>query len=178
MTSNEPITSIRSALIEQYGAALKTLSNIIEKCPDSLWESESTGLPFYKIIYHVLYFLDCYLSRTKEERAAFKPRYDFAEDFSISKENFGAIYWKRALTKDECNVYLAELREKAQKLFDDVSLSELGSEPIFEWHGSSFLGSLIYDLRHIMLHIGALQGRLRMNGIDEHFWVSKSPLLF
>ncbi|MHA1948004.1 MAG: DinB family protein [Candidatus Hodarchaeales archaeon] len=177
MNSNESITIIRGALIEQYGAALKTLSILIEKCPNSLWESESYGPPFYKIIYHILYFVDCYLSRTKEERAAFKPRFDFAEDFSISKENFGSIYWKKELTKDECILYISEMRAKAQKFFDEISLNELTSEPIFEWHGSSLLGSLIYNIRHIMLHIGALQSRLRMNDVDEHFWVSKSLLV-
>ena len=176
MNYNESVVIIQDALIEQYGAAIKTLSNIVEKCPDSLWESESTGIPFYKIVYHILYFIDCYLSRTKEERTAFKPRYEFAEDFSISKENFGTKYWKRAVTKEECNLYISEMKVKAQKLFSNISLEELTSEPIFEWHGSSFLGSLIYNLRHIMLHIGALQGRLRRNGIKEHFWVSKSAL--
>jgi hypothetical protein len=176
LNSNESIAIIQGALIEQYGAALMTLSNLIEKCPDSLWESEATGPPFYKIVYHILYFIDCYLSRTKEEREAFKPRFEFAEDFAISKENFGTKYWKRALTKDECNLYISEMKTKAQKLFGDISIEELTSAPIFEWHGSSLLGSLIYDLRHIMLHIGALQGRLRANGVEEHFWVSKSSL--
>jgi hypothetical protein len=177
LNSNESITIIQGALVEQYGAALKTLSNIVEKCPDSLWKSETNGPPFYKIIYHILYFVDCYLSRTKEERAEFKPRFEFAEDFSISKENFGSIYWKKPLTKDECNLYLSEMKVKAQNFFSKISLDELISEPIFEWHGSSLLGSLIYNIRHIMLHIGALQGRLRMDGVDEHFWVSKSSLV-
>lgn len=176
MNSANSISGIRGALVEQYGAAIKTLNNIIDKCPDSLWEDESNGFAFYKIIYHILYFFDLYFCRTKEERAAFRPRFDFAEDFSISKENFASIYWEKALTKDECLLYLSEIRNKANKFFKDVSMVELISDPIFEWHGSSLLGSLMYNLRHIMLHVGALQGRLRMKGFEERLWVSKSPI--
>ncbi|MHA2328993.1 MAG: hypothetical protein ACXACR_10785 [Candidatus Hodarchaeales archaeon] len=174
--STNSILVIQGALIEQYGAALKMLNNIIDKCPDSLWEDESTGPSFYKIIYHILYFVDSYLSRTKEERAAFKPRFEFAEDFGISKKNFAPEYWKKVLSKEECNLYLSELRHKAQVLFDHVSIPDLVSESIFEWHGSSLLGSLIYNIRHIMLHVGALQGRLRLNGFEERLWVGKSAL--
>ena len=177
MTSKDTIIVIQDALVEQYGAAFKTLSNIINKCPNSLWEDESKNPSFYKIIYHILYFADLYLSRTKEERSAFKPRFEHAEDFSISKENFGSAYWKKPLTKEECNSYLSEIRNKAQVFFKQVSISELISEPIFDWHGSSLLGSLIYDIRHIMLHIGALQGRLRLAGIEEHLWVGKSEII-
>ncbi len=177
LKSNDSIIVIQATLVEQYGAALKTLNNIINKCPDSLWEDESNGPPFYKIIYHILYFTDLYLSRTKEERTAFRPRFEFAEDFSISKENFAHVYWEKVLSKEECVLYLSEIRDKAQIFLNHVTITELVSEPLFEWHGSSLLGSLFYNIRHIMLHIGALQGRLRMNGFDEKLWVSKSAIV-
>jgi hypothetical protein len=175
--SKDSIIVIRDALVEQYGAAFKTLDNIIDKCSDSLWKDDSNGPPFYKIIYHILYFADLYLSRTKEERSTFKPRFEFAEDFSISKENFGSAYWKKPLSKEECNLYLSEIRSKAHVFFQQVSIAELISEPLFEWHGSSLLGSLIYNIRHVMLHIGTLQGRLRLNGFEEKLWVTKSEIL-
>ena len=177
MSSKDTILVIRDALVQQYGAAFKTLSNIISKCPNSLWEDESKGPSYYKIIYHILYFADLYLSRTKEERSAFKPRFEFAEDFSISKENFASTYWKKPLSKEECNLYLSEIINKAQIFFEQISITELISEPLFEWHGSSLLGSLIYNIRHIMLHVGALQGRLRLGGIEEKYWVGQSEIL-
>jgi hypothetical protein len=176
LNSTNSIKIIQDALSEQYGAALKMLSNIIENCPTSLWEDESHGPAFYKIIYHVLYFLDLYLSRTKEERSAFKPRFDFAEDFGISKKNFAPEYWKKPLSKAKAILYLSELRDKAVNFLNQVSIPELTSESVFEWHGSSLLSSLIYNNRHIMLHIGALQGRLRMNGVEERMWVGKSAI--
>jgi hypothetical protein len=174
LTSTEYIVIIRTALSEQLGAAIKMVDNIIVKCPEPLWMDESAGPAFYKIVYHILYFIDVYLSRSKDESDAFQPRFDFAEDFGISKENFADKYWKKALSKAECQLYLSEIRIKAQKLINDVTSEELVSTPIFHWHGSSFIGSLIYNIRHIMLHIGALQGRLRMNGVEERFWVGAS----
>jgi len=177
LKSNDSINVIQDALVEQYGAAFKMLSNIIDKCPDPLWDDETNGPAFYKIIYHILYFADLYMSGTKEERSTFKPRFEFAEDFSISKENFASINWGKALSKEECNLYLSEIRDKQQIFFNQLSMTELMSEPVFEWHSSSLLGSLIYNIRHIMLHIGALQGRLRMNGFEKQLWVSKSAIV-
>jgi hypothetical protein len=166
-----------NSLVEQYGAAFKTLENIITNCPEDLWENTSKGPPFYKIIYHTMFFIDLYRSSTQEERTSFTPRFEHAEDFRNSKENFHPSEWKDALSKNELLDYLSYIRINEQKRIENLTLHRLISEPIFEWHGSTILSSMIYNLRHIMLHIGALQGRLRMHGCEERYWVSQSPIL-
>ena len=158
---------IFTALEEQYGAAFKTLENIINFCPDEIWINSPNTPPIYGVVNHILYFVDLYFSKSKEERERYKPKFPDEQD---------DMYMKRTLEKTDLLEYIKEMRSKAKKLFSTMTLEELQSESVFEWHGSSRLSSLLYNLRHIMLHIGALQVRLRHYGVDEKFWISKADL--
>ncbi|MHA2097023.1 MAG: hypothetical protein ACW98F_20645 [Candidatus Hodarchaeales archaeon] len=168
---------IKHGFLEQYGAAFKTLEKIIDLCPENLWMDLSTGPEMYKIIYHILYFADFYLSENKIERESFTPRFSHAEDFGTSKENFHPKEWERPLLKSEIKEYLKEIRIRAQNRLNNLNSETLTESSVFEWHGSSKCGSLIYNLRHMMLHIGALQARLRISGVEGRFWVSQSTIL-
>jgi hypothetical protein len=48
---------IRSALKSQYHAALETLREAIEKCPDSMWDEPADRSPaFWRVAYHTLFY--------------------------------------------------------------------------------------------------------------------------
>lgn len=177
MNNKETNKIILNALIEQYGAAIKTLEKIINICPDDFWVDSENGPAFYKVVYHILYFMDLYRSATKEESQSFKPRFDTAEDFGTSKVNFHPSEWSSILSKEEILGYISELKIKEQERFDNLKIDDLTKESIFDWHGSSLLSSILYNLRHIMLHIGALQARLRIHGVEERYWVGKSLII-
>ena len=49
---------MRAALAGQFGAAIGTLREAIQHCPDTLWDDRSDGAPFWQIAYHTLYWLD------------------------------------------------------------------------------------------------------------------------
>jgi hypothetical protein len=173
----EKLEIILNSFLEQYGAAFKAVEKIINLCPDNLWTELKSGPEFYKIIYHILFFADIYLSSSKEESDSFSPRFNHAEDFRVSKENFHPKEWEKPLSKSELLEYLNDVRIKAQKRIENLSIEQLVSESVFEWHGSSQSSSLIYNLRHIMLHVGALQARLRIDGVGGRFWVSQSSII-
>jgi len=158
---------IFTALEEQYGAAFKTLENIINFCPDEIWINSPNKPPIYGVVNHILYFADLYFSKSKEERESYKAKFPDEKD---------DLHMKRTLEKNDLLKYIREMRSKSKNLFSTMTLEQLQGESVFEWHGSSLLSSLLYNLRHIMLHIGALQVRLRHYGIDEKFWVSKAVL--
>jgi uncharacterized damage-inducible protein DinB len=151
------------------------LDQIIDFCPDIIWTDTPNGPPIYKVVYHILYFVDLYFSKSQEERESYTMRYPEQENFNITKEIFDPSNVK-SLTKFELKDYISDLKAKGKEWFETLSISDLEDEPIFEWHGSTLLSSLLYNLRHIMLHIGALQARLRQLGVDEQFWISKHPL--
>jgi hypothetical protein len=53
---------MRAAIGGQLGAAINTLREAIEQCPDTLWDDRSEGAPFWQIAYHTLVCLDMYSS--------------------------------------------------------------------------------------------------------------------
>ena len=53
---------MRSAIGGQFGAAINTLREAVEHCPDTLWDDRSEGAPFWQIVYHTLFCLDMYSS--------------------------------------------------------------------------------------------------------------------
>lgn len=176
MNDLETTRILVKGFLEQYGAAFKALEKIINICPDEFWEDLTNGPELYKIIYHTLFFTDLYLSSTKDESEDFNPKFSHAEDFRSSKENFHPKEWERSLSKNEIMSYLKDLKVKGRKRIEDLTIEQLVTNSLFNWHGSSLLSSLLYNLRHIMLHIGALQVRLRIYGVEERFWVSQSPI--
>ena len=62
-------TTLRTALWEQFGAAIDMLENALVACPSMLWQEhlwiDSEGLDygtFWDITYHTLSWLDLYLT--------------------------------------------------------------------------------------------------------------------
>ena len=162
-------SQLTQAISEQYGAALKMLEETVTKCDEGLWQTtdKDTDTVISQVIYHTLFFVDFYLSKNKTERETFKGKYgDDGESFHEPNKFY---------TKEQLTTYLQEIKEKADKRFNDLTIQELNGESVFEWHGSSVLSSLLYNLRHIMLHVGALHVRLNAVGEIPLRWVSKTP---
>jgi hypothetical protein len=81
------------------------------------------------------------------------------------------------ISPEEMKRYIKDLYFRAQTGFQSITLDLLTSDPIFEWHGSSLSSSLMYNRRHIMVHIGVLQARLLAHGVDEKSWKSFSSTI-
>lgn len=162
-----PDNQIMIAISEQYGAALKMLEDTIVECDEGLWQDSNRDTVISQVIYHTLFFVDFYLSKNEDEREIFKGKYgDDGQSFHEPNKIF---------TKDQLTTYLQEIKEKADKRFNDLTIQMLNDESVFEWHGSSVLSSLLYNLRHIMLHVGALHVRLNAVGQQALRWVNKFP---
>ncbi|MFW9853488.1 MAG: DinB family protein [Candidatus Thorarchaeota archaeon] len=161
------MVQISNSLKEQYGAAFKTLENIINSCPDEIWVDSPSKPPIFGVVHHTLFFVDLYFSKTKEERTNYKPRFPDDKD---------DLFMENPLSKEDLLKYIDDMKNKAKEWLSDMTSEALGKAPVFEWHGSTLLSSLLYNLRHIMLHIGALQVRLRHQGVKEKFWVSHATL--
>ena len=166
MAINETDQKISTAIHEQYGAAIEMLENVIIKCPEEVWDDSRQGPPFWQVAYHTMFYLDWYLSSSKEERESFKPDYE-TEFRVLDSKPEGSLDRKQILT------YLMKIKLKAKRRLETVTTKELKQPAFFEWHGSSILSSLFYNLRHVMLHVGALNSRLLRKGIKLDNWVSQ-----
>jgi len=162
------IKILSDAINEQYGAAIGMLEQNLIKCPDEVWDDRTSGPPFWHIAYHVMWFLDWYLSDSKKARYSFKSK--FGDESSQLKDLNTAPGIK--LTRDQLLDYLSGITEKAKNRFENLTSDELIQPSVFEWHGNSVFSSLLYNLRHLMLHVGALNLRLHEKGVKLDNWVS------
>ena len=163
MTNTSPLIQ---GLAEQYGAGLKMVQQIIEKCDDNLWNDYNREVVINQVVYHIIDSTDFYLSKNKEEVDSYKPKLG-QDDGTFHDPNL-------KFTKQQLLDYLEVIKEKATEKFDNLTLTDLDGKPLFDWHGTSVLGSLLYNLRHIMLHVGALHVRLNEVGKEPLNWVSKT----
>lgn len=158
-------TQIMQAISEQYGAALKMLENTIVECDEELWQDSKTDTIISQVIYHTLYFVDFYLSKNEVERDSFDGKY--GDDVDTFHEP------NRLFTKEQLTTYLHEVKDKVEKRFKELTIQELNGPPLFEKQGSSKLSNLLNDLRHVMLHVGALHVRLNAVGKRPLQWISR-----
>ena len=56
----------RASMIGQYEAAIATLSQCADLCPDELWNRPVAKHPFCESIFHALFFGDLYLGQNVE----------------------------------------------------------------------------------------------------------------
>ena len=158
------------AIKEQYGAAIAMLKKNLKICPKEVWDDRTSGPPFWHVAYHVMWFLDWYLSDSKKAREAFRSK--FGEEPSRHLNELP----KLTLTQTQLLDYLSDIKEKAKKRFENLTSEELLQSSVFEWHGNSVLSSLLYNLRHLMLHIGALNLRLHRKGVKLENWVNNQRI--
>ena len=164
------IKIIKSALNEQYGAAIEMLRINLKSCPKEVWDDRTSGPPFWHVAYHAMWFLDWYLSDSYGTRESFKSKFgDASQHFEqLTVDNIKDV----VLTPEQLIEYLSEIKEKTKTRFDNLTSETLTHASVFDWHGNSVLSSLLYNLRHVMLHIGALNLRLHREGVKLDNWVT------
>ncbi|MFX1452743.1 MAG: DinB family protein [Promethearchaeota archaeon] len=158
------------AINEQYGAAIGMLEINLESCPEEVWDDRSEGPPFWHVAFHVMWYLDWYLSDSLEARKSFKSKFGKKSSQYLNQEP------EITLTRSQLLDYLSDIKEKAKNRFKDLTSDEIIIPSIFEWHGNSILSSLLYNLRHLMLHIGALNLRLHRKGVKLENWISNKRI--
>jgi hypothetical protein len=164
---------IRSALKSQYHAAVKTLQEVIEKCPEAIWNDPSDDAArFWRVAYHTLFYTHFYL---QQDQSAFTPwsrHRDEAQVLgSVSLEIERPPKACEPFTRDELLEYCNECDGMIDAAVDalDLSAPQCG----FPWYKMPTLEHQIVNIRHIQHHAAILSNRLRRSaGIDVD-WVDK-----
>ena len=175
MTEHPMDTMWRTALWRQFGAAIDTLDNALEACPDALWTQRLWRTPpppwfpprfaeFWYVTFHALTWLDLYLSGVPEE--AFTPPAPFAQGMLDSREALP----ERPYTKEELHAYLASLRQKCRATLvalTDERARQPCEYPWTEGKAVSFLELQLYNLRHVQEHAAQLSLLLGQHAISD-----------
>ncbi len=172
----------RTALWQQFGAAIDMLENALVACPSTQWQGRLWSAPsdhslppefaeFWYIAYHTLFWLDLYLSGSREE--------DFAPPapFSWAELDPAWVLPARPYTKEELHAYLAATRRKCHTTLvalTDEQARQTVEYPWMEGQAASFLELQLYNMRHVQEHAAQLNLFLGQNARDSASdWVSQ-----
>jgi hypothetical protein len=173
----------RTTLWQQFGATIDMLENALVACPTPLWKERLWRDPpdhllppefaeFWYIAYHTLFWLDLYLSGSREEE--FAP----PAPFTRAELDPAGVPPERPYTKEELHAYLAATRRKchAQLLrLPDERARQAVEYPWAQGQTVSFLELQLYNMRHVQEHAAQLNLFLGQNSINgASAWVPRA----
>ena len=173
----------RTALWQQFGAAIDMLENALLACPSTYWnrrlwsDHSNSSLPpesaaFWYITYHTLFWLDLYLTNSSEEGFAPPP------PFTTFELEPAGEFPEQPYSREELHSYLVHLRKKCQTTIAGLSEEQAHQQVDFPWiEGKpvSFLELLLYTMRHVQEHGTQLNLFLGQNGIPgASDWVPRA----
>ena len=156
--------SLKTILWKEFGAAIDMLENAVAACPESRWKDNSK---FWYNAYHVIFFLDYYLT---EEEEKFHP----PAPFTLSEFNAEGEMPERVYDKSELITYIRYCREKCRKLISELTDENMQKRFINKYRNYSRLEIIIYNMRHVQHQAGQLNLLLRQNGNEPPDWVSQT----
>lgn len=159
---------IRSALKSQYHAALKTLREAIEKCPDAMWNDlADDAVPLWRVAYHALFFAHFYL---QQDRGGFKPWARAQAD--AHWESLDGPKVSNGFTRADLMEYWQVCDGMIDQGVDALNLS--ASQCGFPWYQMGTLEHQMVNIRHIQHHAAMMACRLRMAAGISIDWVGRA----
>lgn len=163
----------KTIIWDQFGAAINTLEDDLNACPDELWRErlyDEPRLPgiteFWYIAYHTLFWLDYYLSDSFKGFAPPAP-------FTMSEFDPAGQLPERVFTKAELQAYLEHSRSKCRARLEALTDEQL-MRIIPEWPKMTVAGSMFYNMRHVQDHAAQLSLFLAQKVGSGPGWVSKA----
>ena len=159
----------RQVIQSQYRAALTMMRQVIEKCPDSLWNDTQVKNRFWQVAYHALFYTHLYAQVSEK---TFQPWEHHRDEY----EMMGPPPWApdkepasgEPYTKDDVLAYIDFCEGQTANW---INALDLDGPSGFSWLPFNKLELQFYSIRHLMMHVGELAGRLGdQEGIDVD-WV-------
>ncbi len=161
----------------ELGAAFEMLSNAIENANDDVWNNLGDKRRFWNIAYHTIYFCDIYLSDFDTDVKNVEEQYRlpaYLEKWAESYD-FDEIH-EPVIPKDVLQRFLEETRSKLRYRFAKGIVKNQIEEKTTSWLKMSKGTVLLYNMRHIMQHIGHLNDILRKHGLPTSGWLASVPI--
>jgi hypothetical protein len=165
----------KTALRQQFEAALDMLENALRACPDQLWHvrlwddgSQQAGFSeFWNIAYHTLFWLDLYLSGSAEGFAPPQP-------FTLDELDPAGELPDRPYSRDELLAYLEHARTKCRWTIDSLTNKKEQELCKFPWGQLTLAGLLLDNLRHVQEHTAQLNMLLGQKINWAPGWVARA----
>jgi hypothetical protein len=147
----------------QYGACFDMLRDLIERCPEEVWNKQEEGVPFWQQVYHTLTAVDFYLSESPD--ASRKWISDDGQADELDKAS------SVVLSREKMIEYLDFVAKKFEEFVKDLEAGGLDASNPFPWAGPTVAHRMFYNLRHAQHHLGWMASMLRRNGVEPADWI-------
>jgi hypothetical protein len=156
----------RSGIRQQFHAAIDMLANAIEACPESVWSGPAPRA-FWYLAFHVLFFLDLYLSGVDE------PQFRPPPPFGLTELEPGFVPPERIYRKDELLGYVEHCRKRLDTVMAAMTEAWAANPCPIPYRAMSNGELLLYNMRHVQHHAAQLNMLLRQRTNSAPDWVSK-----
>ena len=156
--------------ISQYHAALQTLEDCIDHCPNEQWIGKVANHSFSESAFHALFFADVYLSQDLDELKNQAFHNQHAAEFGDYEELENKIpenTYTKAFMKD----YVNYCRRKVDSVLGNESEDSLKAKSKIPWQEITRGELHTYNIRHIQHHAAQLIMRLRLDTQVDIGWV-------
>ena len=146
---------IKSGLKSQYHASLEMMRRCINECSEELWTSDQMVNPYWRVVYHTLFFFRLYLFQHLDDHKRWEHHKPGSHNMSMDPD------------AKEVEPYsqreMIELVDHCRDLIDSkVDSTDLTAENCgFHWYKVPKLEHMMVNLRHLQHHVAQLQDRLR-----------------
>jgi DinB superfamily len=161
-------TILKTSIWRQFGAAIDTLDDAINACPDRLWAAvlwkdsdDARYGQFWFVAYHALFWLDLFLTGSSE---GFTPPLPFIR----------GVLPEKPYMKDEVSSYLKQCRQKCKAAIEALTNEKAYRVCTFDWMEPTFLELQLYSMRHLQEHAAQLSLFLGQNGVTGQDWIPKA----
>jgi len=153
-----------SALCRQFDVAINDLETAIQACPDTLWTQRLWRVPpddpiplgfaeFWHVAYHALFWLDLYLTGSREE--------DFTPPAPFVWVEIDPVWVlpDRPYTKEELLAYLTSLRHRCRATLIALTDEQARRVVDYPWAAGksvSYFELQLYNMRHAQEHAAQL----------------------
>jgi hypothetical protein len=148
----------------QFGAAIDTLENAINACPDKLWSDRSKQPEYWYVAYHTLFWLDLYLSDSAE---GFTP----PPPFALEELDPAGILPERPYTKEELLTYLRHCRKKCRNAVEELTDEKAQQRFKIGNVDLRIAELMLYNMRHVQHHAAQLNLILRQTIDSAPGWI-------
>ena len=164
----------KEILWHQFGAAIETLENALNACPEELWQArlwlEQEVQPefteFWYVAYHVIFWLDYYSSESASEFTVPPP-------FTLSEFEMDGVLPEHVYTKQELQAYLEYARAKCRARIESLADENEPQLVRNNWRVKTVAELLLYSMRHVQEHAAHLSMLLGQKTNSAPGWVSQ-----
>jgi len=164
----------KEILWHQFGAAIETLQNALNACPEELWQARlwrASKIPpefteFWFIAYHAIFWLDYYCSESADGFTVPPP-------FTLSELDMDGMLPERVYTKQELQTYLEYARAKCRAKIENLGDENEPQRVRNNWRIKTVAELLLYNMRHVQEHAAHLNMLLGQKTDSAPGWVGQ-----